>query len=102
WIRESCVLFFFQAADGIRGRNVTGVQTCALPISLGNGRQWWPWIHLEDWVRAAIFLLEGELEGPVNLTAPNPATNREITRQIAQIGRASCRERAERSRGGVA
>src|SRR5699024_11985927 len=24
--------FFFQAEDGIRGRNVTGVQTCALPI----------------------------------------------------------------------
>src|SRR5699024_11792984 len=28
-----CVVFFFQAEDGIRGRNVTGVQTCALPIS---------------------------------------------------------------------
>src|SRR5699024_10836071 len=28
------VLFFFQAEDGIRDRNVTGVQTCALPISL--------------------------------------------------------------------
>src|SRR5699024_11332514 len=27
------VLFFFQAEDGIRDRNVTGVQTCALPIS---------------------------------------------------------------------
>src|SRR5699024_11681577 len=27
------VLFFFQAEDGIRARNVTGVQTCALPIS---------------------------------------------------------------------
>src|SRR5699024_11799801 len=27
-------LFFFQAEDGIRDRNVTGVQTCALPISL--------------------------------------------------------------------
>src|SRR5207249_9159847 len=26
------ILFFFQAEDGIRGRNVTGVQTCALPI----------------------------------------------------------------------
>src|SRR5699024_5961799 len=25
--------FFFQAEDGIRDRNVTGVQTCALPIS---------------------------------------------------------------------
>src|SRR5699024_11376583 len=28
----SVVLFFFQAEDGIRDRNVTGVQTCALPI----------------------------------------------------------------------
>src|SRR5438067_9232244 len=28
--------FFFQAEDGIRDRNVTGVQTCALPISLGS------------------------------------------------------------------
>src|SRR5699024_12122051 len=29
----SCSFFFFQAEDGIRDRNVTGVQTCALPIS---------------------------------------------------------------------
>src|SRR6266704_5598402 len=28
----SLFFFFFQAEDGIRGRNVTGVQTCALPI----------------------------------------------------------------------
>src|SRR6266513_3286005 len=28
-----CVYFFFEAEDGIRDRNVTGVQTCALPIS---------------------------------------------------------------------
>src|SRR5699024_1086839 len=31
----SVYYFFFQAEDGIRDRNVTGVQTCALPISLG-------------------------------------------------------------------
>src|SRR5699024_9904020 len=29
-----CLFFFFQAEDGIRDRNVTGVQTCALPISI--------------------------------------------------------------------
>src|SRR5437868_11091353 len=37
WIRQMLVrfslFFFFQAEDGIRDRNVTGVQTCALPIS---------------------------------------------------------------------
>src|SRR5439155_5516777 len=31
----ACDFFFFQAEDGIRGGHVTGVQTCALPISLG-------------------------------------------------------------------
>src|SRR5699024_618045 len=30
---DTCFCFFFQAEDGIRDRNVTGVQTCALPIS---------------------------------------------------------------------
>src|SRR5699024_1052163 len=32
-LRSVCCRFFFQAEDGIRDRNVTGVQTCALPIS---------------------------------------------------------------------
>src|SRR2546430_12150952 len=33
--RETILLFFFQAEDGIRDLTVTGVQTCALPISRG-------------------------------------------------------------------
>src|SRR5207249_1761198 len=40
--------FFFQAEDGIRDRNVTGVQTCALPISAVDGRVMFvlPWEDL--------------------------------------------------------
>src|SRR2546430_12596657 len=34
--RQSCRIFFFQAEDGIRDLTVTGVQTCALPISRPN------------------------------------------------------------------
>src|SRR5256886_6126013 len=34
---DLCVSFFFQAEDGIRDLTVTGVQTCALPISFGGG-----------------------------------------------------------------
>src|SRR5699024_11293970 len=37
---ESDLLFFFQAEDGIRDRNVTGVQTCALTILWGLGYSW--------------------------------------------------------------
>src|SRR5207249_7382281 len=33
YIYDCVIFFFFQAEDGIRDRNVTGVQTCALPIS---------------------------------------------------------------------
>src|SRR2546430_13520061 len=36
--RRSAMFFFFQAEDGIRDLTVTGVQTCALPISAGTGR----------------------------------------------------------------
>ncbi len=51
---------------------------------LGSGRQWFPWIHIEDIVgifREAIF--SADLVGPVNGTAPNPVTNSEFTRQLA-------------------
>lgn len=52
---------------------------------LGDGRQWWSWITLDDEVAALQFLLQGDLSGPVNLTAPIPVRNREL---IAALGRA--------------
>jgi uncharacterized protein (TIGR01777 family) len=52
---------------------------------LGNGKQWWSWITLHDELRAICFLLENAVEGPVNLTAPNPATNQEFTAALARV-----------------
>jgi uncharacterized protein (TIGR01777 family) len=53
---------------------------------LGDGRQWFPWIHLADEVGAIRFLLErDDARGPFNLTAPNPVTNRELTRLLARV-----------------
>jgi uncharacterized protein (TIGR01777 family) len=52
---------------------------------LGSGRQYWPWISLDDEVAAIRFLLTAPLSGPVNLTAPNPATNAEFTRALAAV-----------------
>lgn len=51
---------------------------------VGNGRQWMSWITLHDEVEALLWLLDADLEGPVNLTAPQPVTNRELTRALGR------------------
>ncbi|HEY7053962.1 MAG TPA: TIGR01777 family oxidoreductase [Mycobacterium sp.] len=50
-----------------------------LGARLGNGRQYMPWITLEDEVRALLFAISHNLSGPVNLTGPAPVTNAEFT-----------------------
>jgi len=50
---------------------------------LGSGKQWWSWITLHDQVRAMIFLMQSEIEGAVNITSPNPVTNKEFTAALA-------------------
>jgi uncharacterized protein (TIGR01777 family) len=52
---------------------------------VGSGRQWWPWIHLEDWVTLVMWALaQPNLSGPLNLTAPNPVTNAEFARILGR------------------
>lgn len=52
---------------------------------IGNGRQWFSWISLADQVNAMIHLLHADVAGPVNLTAPNPVTNREFTKTLGGV-----------------
>ncbi len=57
-----------------------------LGARLGNGRQYFPWISLEDQVRALLFAIaDDNLAGPVNFTGPAPVTNAEFT---GALGRA--------------
>src|SRR5699024_12233567 len=93
--------FCFQAEDGIRDRNVTGVQTCALPISeLGTDliASWLATIITgkisNDIVNAAA---KTELPSAIE-SMPIPLTkivrpSKPNTTAGTQIGRASCRER---------
>ena len=62
------------------------------PFKLGvggpvaGGRQWVPWIHLDDNVGALLHLITDErAEGPANLTAPAPATNTELSRALGRV-----------------
>jgi len=61
---------------------------------VGDGKQWWSWIHIDDLVSAVHHILSDSREragpasspvliGPVNMTAPNPVTNAEFTRVLA-------------------
>jgi len=53
---------------------------------LGSGRQWMPWIHIQDWVEMVLFALDQEaMRGPLNLAAPQPVRNRELTRTLARV-----------------
>ncbi len=63
----------------------------ALPVKwfvgspMGNGKQWFSWIHEKDLVGIFMFLIQQKrISGPVNCTAPNPVTNREMTRSMAK------------------
>ena len=57
----------------------------ALGGKLGSGRQWWPWISLDDVVNGIFHVLgNNELSGPVNFTAPAPVRNEDFTRLMAK------------------
>lgn len=69
-----------------------GMLSVILPIfksglggRLGSGRQWFPWIHVDDIARAIDFLCEKGERGIFNFTAPNPIRNKEMTEIIGRI-----------------
>ncbi len=58
-----------------------GVLSKAAPVVLGKGTQVMSWIHIEDIISfIKLALQNSRLKGPFNLTAPNPANNKEYTR----------------------
>jgi len=53
---------------------------------LGSGRQWWSWLALPDYVAGVRFLLEhDEIDGPVNLTSPEPIRNTDMTKAMGRV-----------------
>lgn len=49
---------------------------------VGGGKQWWSWVGLDDLTAAYSHALRSDLAGAVNLTAPNPVTNRQFTKAL--------------------
>ena len=52
---------------------------------MGLGRHWLSWIHIEDMVEAIRYCLHhDEIQGPVNMTAPEPVTHRDFAEAVSQ------------------
>jgi uncharacterized protein (TIGR01777 family) len=52
---------------------------------MGNGQQWYSWIHINDEVDAIYHLIKtSEAYGPYNLTSPNPVTNRRFAKILGE------------------
>jgi uncharacterized protein (TIGR01777 family) len=52
---------------------------------VAGGQQYVPWVHLDDVVGALVACLDGELRGPVNVTAPEPVTNKEFSKTLGKV-----------------
>jgi uncharacterized protein len=53
---------------------------------VAGGKQYVPWVHMDDVVGAMVFCLDAEAaNGPVNVTAPEPATNKELSRTLGRV-----------------
>ncbi len=53
---------------------------------LGDGDQWFPWIHIDDLTEAVVWVIKHQrLKGPVNFCSPNPVRNREMSRILGRI-----------------
>ena len=52
---------------------------------MGSGEQWQSWISIDDEVGAIVHLLDSDVSGPVNLTAPNPVTNAQFTETLGDV-----------------
>jgi len=53
---------------------------------IAGGRQYMPWIHVDDWVRLALWLIDGgEASGAYNGTSPNPVTNADFSKTLGRV-----------------
>jgi len=50
--------------------------------TLGSGKQWMPWVHVEDVSRLFIWAAENEVSGVFNAVSPNPARNKDFTKAL--------------------
>ena len=91
-IKEAGIRTVFARLGIVLGKEGGALKKMKTPFSLGlggvvgNGKQFYSWISIDDLCRAIDFVIEHkEIEGPVNFTSPNPVTNRKFTKTVGEI-----------------
>lgn len=95
WEAEACrtadVRVVLLRTSLVLGREAGALPLMAMPYrfglgaQMGDGRQWVPWIHLEDIARLALFAIENmDIRGPMNASAPWPVRNADFTQMLAR------------------
>lgn len=75
------------AKNGGLVKNVKPLFKVGLGGRIGNGKQAMSFIHIYDLLNAIRFIIEKKIGGIVNMTVPNPVTNKQFTRVIARMMR---------------
>jgi uncharacterized protein (TIGR01777 family) len=75
----------FGRSGGALSKMIPQFKACA-GGPIGNGRQWFPWMHINDLMAAIDFVLEHqEISGPINFGAPNPVRNRDLATALGKV-----------------
>ncbi|MGF2615076.1 TIGR01777 family protein [Rossellomorea vietnamensis] len=76
----------------ILGKDEGALPKMALPYKLfaggtvGSGKQWMSWVHIEDIAKAIRFVIENKtIDGPVNITSPSPVTMKELGKTLGDV-----------------
>jgi len=81
WLRTGVVM----SDKGGSMKAIMDSMRTGFSMPLGSGKQWVPWIHIRDLIKAFEFLLKStELVGPYNAVAPSEDTNMDLTKAIAK------------------
>ncbi len=52
---------------------------------IAGGKQWWPWIHIDDEIYAMLHLLDKDIQGPVNMVSPGIVTQKEFAKVLGHV-----------------
>ena len=50
---------------------------------LGSGKQWWPWVHIDDAISAIKYVINNQISGPVNVVSPKPIDQITFSKALA-------------------